>query len=184
MRTSLKFPASQIFLSREREKKTVIWHEFQERPQNLIWTGMFFIQFLQNQIIWAILCIYSLIHDRNRNTVYLRERTLQSLFCRSAVHFHRDGPEVMTDHNTLTKHHKGTCKTMKNIIKSWLTRRRKKIILSQRKTNSGKCQAKHPALQKKEVIISNMKCLWKQFNSNTGRRQAPRFTWFSSSYNW
>lgn len=105
------------------------------------------------------ICIYSLIHDRNRNTVYLRERTLQSLFCRSAVHFHQDGPGVMTDHNTLTKHHKGTCKTMKNIIKSWLTQSKKKSVLSHRKTNAGKCQVKHPALQKKEVIISNMKCL-------------------------
>ncbi len=136
--------------------------------------SMFFIQF--HQIIWAILCIYSLTHDRNRNTVYLRERTLQSLFGHSAVHFHQDDPEVMTDNNTLTKHHKGTCKTMKN-----MTQRKKNVILSHRKTNSGKCQVKLPGLQKKEVIISNMKCLWKQFNSNTGRRQAPRFTWFSSS---
>lgn len=85
---------------------------------------MFFIEF--HQIIWAILCIYSLIHDSDRNTVYLRERTLQSLFCRSAVHFHQDDPEVMTGHNTLTKHHKGICKTMKNIIKSWLIQQNKK----------------------------------------------------------
>lgn len=30
----------------------------------------------------------------------------------SADHGVRDGPEVMTDHNTLTKHHKGTYKIM------------------------------------------------------------------------